>query len=158
MASEQTAEQAVRVAQAGPNQAPDAGDVDIMKDIDVSKLDWSLLDTDLWPLTGPEPKKSAAASSAEAPEATWSSSDRPNGTSAVSVSQSITPFWDTRIGADMTVARQGTEPSGARSISEAQVPVLPIAPSPYMFLLLGLVAAAALSGAAVVVNELRRAE
>lgn len=56
-----------------------------------------------------------------------------------------------------TVARQGTEASGARSISDAQVPVLPIAPSPYMFLLLGLVAAAALSGAAVVVNELRRA-
>jgi hypothetical protein len=26
----------------------------------------------------------------------------------VSVKQSITPFWDTRIGADMTVARQGT--------------------------------------------------
>ena len=32
----------------------------------------------------------------------------PNGTSAVSVKQSISPFWDTRIGADMTVARQGT--------------------------------------------------
>jgi hypothetical protein len=88
--------------------APDASDVDIMKDIDVSKLDWSLLDTDLWPLAGPEPKKSAAANSAEGPKTSWSSSDRPNGTSSVSVTQSITPFWDTRIGADMTVARQGT--------------------------------------------------
>jgi hypothetical protein len=88
--------------------APDASDADIMKDIDVSKLDWSLLNTDLWPLTGPEPKKSAAANGADAPEASWSSSHRPNGTSAVSVRQSITPFWDTRIGADMTVARQGT--------------------------------------------------
>ena len=38
----------------------------------------------------------------------WSANERPNGTSAVSVKQSITPFWDTRIGADMTVARQGT--------------------------------------------------
>lgn len=54
------------------------------------------------------------------------------------------------------LARQGTESSGARSISEAQVPVLPSAPSPYMYLLLGLVAAAALSGVAVVANELRR--
>ena len=26
----------------------------------------------------------------------------------MSVKQSLTPFWDTRIGADMTVARQGT--------------------------------------------------
>ena len=90
--------------------APDANDVDIMKDIDVSKLDWSLLNTDLWPLTGPdpEPKKSATTSSADGPKTAWSSNDRPNGTSAVSVKQSITPFWDTRIGADMTVARQGT--------------------------------------------------
>ncbi len=87
---------------------PDAGDIDIMKDIDVSKLDWSLLNTDLWPFTAPEPKESAAANSADDAKASWSSSDRPNGTSAVSVKQSITPFWDTRIGADMTVARQGT--------------------------------------------------
>ncbi len=87
---------------------PDASEIDIMKDIDVSKLDWSLLNTDLWPLTAPEPKQSAAANSADDTKASWSSSDRPNGTSAVSVKQSITPFWDTRIGADMTVARQGT--------------------------------------------------
>jgi hypothetical protein len=87
---------------------PDASEIDIMKDIDVSKLDWSLLNTDLWPLTPPEPKQSAAANSADDTKASWSSSDRPNGTSAVSVKQSITPFWDTRIGADMTVARQGT--------------------------------------------------
>ena len=38
----------------------------------------------------------------------WSANERANGTSAVSVKQSISPFWDTRIGADMTVARQGT--------------------------------------------------
>jgi hypothetical protein len=87
---------------------PDPSEIDIMKDIDVSKLDWSLLNTDLWPLTAPEPKQSAAANSADDTKASWSSSDRPNGTSAVSVKQSITPFWDTRIGADMTVARQGT--------------------------------------------------
>jgi hypothetical protein len=87
---------------------PDANDVDIMKDIDVSKLDWSLLNTDPSTLTAPEPKKSAAAKGADSPEASWSSNARPNGTSAVSVKQSITPFWDTRIGADMTVARQGT--------------------------------------------------
>jgi hypothetical protein len=88
--------------------APDVNDADIMKDIDVSKLDWSQLNTDQSTLAASEPKKSAAAKGADNPEASWSSDARPNGTSAVSVKQSITPFWDTRIGADMTVARQGT--------------------------------------------------
>ena len=88
--------------------APDANDVDIMKDIDVSKLDWSLLNVDASTLTGPAPKKSAASKGAASADASWSSNERPNGTSAVSVKQSISPFWDTRIGADMTVARQGT--------------------------------------------------
>ena len=87
--------------------APDVNDVDIMKDIDVSKLDWSLLNVDASTLTGPEPKGSGA-SKAAAGVAVWSANERANGTSAVSVKQSITPFWDTRIGADMTVARQGT--------------------------------------------------
>jgi hypothetical protein len=35
----------------------------------------------------------------------WSSNDKPNG-AAVSVKQPLSPFWDTRIGADMTVTRQ----------------------------------------------------
>ena len=35
--------------------APDAGDADTMKDIDISKLDWSELDLDTAPLTGPDP-------------------------------------------------------------------------------------------------------
>src|SRR4030095_5894582 len=34
-------------------------------------------------------------------------------TSAVSVKQSISPFWDARIGVDMTVARQGTATTSA---------------------------------------------
>ena len=45
---------------------------------------------------------------ADSMDASWSANETANGTSAVSVKQSITPFWDTRIGADMTVARQGT--------------------------------------------------
>jgi hypothetical protein len=88
--------------------APDADEVDIMKDIDVSKLDWSLLNVDASTLTGPAPKGSGASKTAAGADAAWSANERANGTSAVSVKQSITPFWDTRIGADMTVARQGT--------------------------------------------------
>jgi hypothetical protein len=87
--------------------APSVNDVDIMKDIDVSKLDWSLLNVDASTLTDAAPKRSGASKGA-ADVAAWSANERANGTSAVSVKQSISPFWDTRIGADMTVARQGT--------------------------------------------------
>ena len=88
--------------------APDVNDPDIMKDIDVSKLDWSQLDLDASPLTGVAPKARAAPKAAASADAAWSANEKRNGTSAVSVKQSLTPFWDTRIGADMTVARQGT--------------------------------------------------
>jgi hypothetical protein len=86
--------------------APD--DVDIMKDIDVSKLDWSLLNVDAYTLLETAPKAGGAQKGAASAETLWSANEQANGTSAVSVRQSITPFWDTRIGADMTVARQGT--------------------------------------------------
>ncbi|WP_236843215.1 hypothetical protein [Bradyrhizobium icense] len=87
--------------------APSVNDADIMKDIDVEKLDWSQLNVDASTLTGPAPKGSNASKGATSADASWSANERPNGTSAVSVKQSISPFWDTRIGADMTVARQG---------------------------------------------------
>jgi hypothetical protein len=88
--------------------APDVNDPDILKDIDISKLDWSQLDLDALPLGGVAPKARAAPNNKASADAAWSASEKPNGTSAVSVRQSLTPFWDTRIGADMTVARQGT--------------------------------------------------
>lgn len=88
--------------------APDADNTDIMKGIDVDKLDWSQLNADASMPATLAPKKSAAPKGAAGAEPSWSSEAKPNGTSAVSVKQSITPFWDTRIGADMTVARQGT--------------------------------------------------
>jgi hypothetical protein len=87
--------------------APDVNDVDIMKDIDVSKLDWSQLNVDASTPGGPAPKGRSAPKTAGA-DASWSSNARPNGSSAVSVKQSVSPFLDTRIGADMTVAKQGT--------------------------------------------------
>jgi hypothetical protein len=86
--------------------APNVNETDIMKDIDVSKLDWSLLNVDASTL-GDLAAKGGAAKSAASANAAWSANERGNGTSAVSVKQSISPFWDTRIGADMTVARQG---------------------------------------------------
>ena len=86
---------------------PDVNDTDILKDIDVSKLDWSQLNVDASTLTGPAPKGRAAPKGNGA-DATWSNNAKPNGAAAVSVKQSVAPFWDARVGADMTVARQRT--------------------------------------------------
>ncbi len=82
-----------------------------MTGIDVDKLDWSQLDVDASTLTsGPGAKAAGGHRSlaANANEMTWSGSGRPNGGSAVSVKQSVSPFWDARVGADMTVTREPT--------------------------------------------------
>jgi len=106
------AEDADAEAPAAEAAAPDANDADILKDIDVSKLDWSQLNVDASTLPAPAlkggPVPKGAAKAAANADASWSSSQKANGASGVSVKQSVSPFLDTRIGADMTVARQGT--------------------------------------------------
>ncbi|HEY2246544.1 MAG TPA: hypothetical protein VGH70_03785 [Bradyrhizobium sp.] len=74
-------------------------------EIDVNTLDWSQLNIDASTLTyGPKaPPRRAEADG----EMKWSSNNRANG-SAVSVKQQVAPFWDTRVGADMTVTREPT--------------------------------------------------
>ena len=86
----------------------DINSTDIMKDVDVSKLDWSQLNFDGSRLTCPAPKGRARPKATASAATKWSTNAKPNGVSDVSVKRSITPFWDTRIGADMAVARQGT--------------------------------------------------
>lgn len=86
--------------------APSVNDADIMKDIDVSKLDWSQLNFDASTLGDLTARRRGGSQGAGGAATAWSANERANGTSAVSVKQSISPFWDTRIGADMTVARQ----------------------------------------------------
>jgi len=81
---------------------------DVMSGIDVNKLDWSLLKADASPTETLKPRAGAPPRGAAGNDAAWSTDRKVNGSSAVSVKQSISPFWDTRIGADMTVARQGT--------------------------------------------------
>jgi hypothetical protein len=88
--------------------AHDVNDADVMKDIDVSKLDWSQLSADASTLDVPAPKTRPATKRATGSDTAWSTNEKPDGRSAVSVKQSLSPFLDTRIGADMTVARQGT--------------------------------------------------
>ncbi|MGY3442900.1 MULTISPECIES: hypothetical protein [unclassified Bradyrhizobium] len=98
-------------AEATPDATPpaaDANDADLLKDIDESKLDWSQLDTDSTSLPTLAPKNAARRASVTGNDPSWTTNSNANGSSAVSVKQSVSPFLDTRIGADMTVARQGT--------------------------------------------------
>jgi hypothetical protein len=87
--------------QAAP--APEKKDEDILKDVDIDKLDWSQLNVDASMLNLPSVKGRAVSKGAAGDDASWSSNAKGNGASSVSVKQSISPFWDTRIGADMTV-------------------------------------------------------
>jgi hypothetical protein len=84
------------------------GNSDGVAEIDVSTLDWSQLDVDAYTLIhGLSPKpRSAALNPGES--MSWSSNGKPSGASAVSVKQSVSSFWDTRVGADMTVAHEPT--------------------------------------------------
>ena len=49
----------------------------------------------------------------------WSSQDKSNGAAALSVRQSMIPFWDTRVGADLTVARQ--QPASAAEALQQKI-------------------------------------
>jgi hypothetical protein len=88
--------------------APDAGDAD-NKDADIKnlELDWSLLNVDASTLTTkPAPKARPAPRADAGTDLSWSSKDKANGASAVSVKQPVSPFLDARVGADMTVVNQ----------------------------------------------------
>ena len=88
--------------------AQTANDEDVLKDIDVSKLDWSQLNVDASTL-GDRPAAKARSSAASTNGGmSWSNRNETNGSSAVSVKQSVTPYWDARVGADMTVTREPT--------------------------------------------------
>jgi hypothetical protein len=89
-------------AAAEPAAAPDANDADV-KDLE---LDWSQLNVDASTLTNAPASKARSPQAAAGGEMSWSSKDNPNGSAAVSVKQPLSPFWDARVGADMTVTRQ----------------------------------------------------
>jgi hypothetical protein len=93
--------------------APEADDTDISG----LELDWSQLNVDASTLTtGPTSK--ARSPQAAGSEMSWSSKDTPNGSAAVSVKQPLSPLWDTRIGADMTVAREPATLTESQMLAE----------------------------------------
>jgi hypothetical protein len=101
------AEEAADDAAADKPAAADANDPD-MKDVDVSKLDWGQLAADASAVADAKAKAAAPKKAADGSDMKWSSQNQTNGSSAVSVKQSVSTYWDARVGADMTVARQPT--------------------------------------------------
>jgi hypothetical protein len=92
-----------RHSAANSAHAPDANGADA-GDLE---LDWSQLNVDASTLTD-KPAKPLARKVGAGSDAAWSSSSKPNGAAAVTVKQAVSPFWDTRVGADMTVVREPT--------------------------------------------------
>jgi hypothetical protein len=109
--SDETAAEATPAA-----DSADAG----MKDADISglELDWSQLNVDASTLTWAPASKARSPKTIANGDASWSSKDKANGATAVSVKQPLSPFWDTRIGADMTVTRQPAALTGSELLSE----------------------------------------
>jgi hypothetical protein len=88
-------------------EAPDVNDSDVLKGIDVDKLDWSQLAIDAGTLNDMiAAKKRAQAAARDGMD--WSTNANANGSSGVKVKQSVSSFWDTRVGADMTVTKEPT--------------------------------------------------
>jgi hypothetical protein len=70
------------------------------------ELDWTLLNVDASTLMSLSSKARLPAKTVSNNEIIWSSQDRANGSTGVTVKQPISSFWDARAGADMTVTRQ----------------------------------------------------
>jgi len=77
--------EATEAAEEEPTPARDSNDIDVMKDIDIDKLDWSQLNVDASTLIMPAAKGPAAPKATPNGDAAWSSNAKPNGSSAVSV-------------------------------------------------------------------------
>ncbi len=94
--------------------AADANDADI-RDLE---LDWSQLNVDASTLTTGPASKARSPQAGPGSDMSWSSKDKPNGAAALSVKQPLSLFWDARVGADMTVARQPATVTTSEQLSE----------------------------------------
>lgn len=79
---------------------------------DTPEPDWSLLNTDNSPTAKASLREKRSSLIVGSPSSSWTNNES-NGASALSVKQSVTPFWDTRVGADINVARQNAPRSAA---------------------------------------------
>jgi hypothetical protein len=99
-------------AEAAPAQTIDLSN----PDIDWSQLDPASAATDNAKAPADPKARRALGDSAAS---SWSAQDKSNGAAALSVRQSMIPFWDTRVGADLTVARQ--QPASAAEALQQKI-------------------------------------
>jgi hypothetical protein len=82
-------------------------------DIKDLELDWSQLNVDASTLSSGPASKATRSVARPDTEMSWSSRDKPNGSSDVSVKQPLSAILDARVGADMTVVNQPQTLTGA---------------------------------------------
>lgn len=91
-------------ADEAPTETADTAPQDFVEPADI---DWSILNTDpTSPYEAPSAIGRKAAGAQSGDPWSWSRADKPDGSSAVAIKQPITPFWDTRVGADLNVTTQ----------------------------------------------------
>lgn len=83
--------------------APESGDALVP---DPATVDWSALNSEAAELQGTPGRPAPGDGVRNADASAWSRNTRPEGFSSVTVKQAVTPFWDTRVGADLNVAGQ----------------------------------------------------
>src|SRR3954451_17867264 len=74
-------------------EAPDVNDPDVLRGVDVNKLDWGQLAIDAGTLNDIIAAKKRAQAAAK-DGLNWATNANANGTSAVTVKQSVSSFWD----------------------------------------------------------------
>ncbi len=74
--------------------------------IEPADIDWSILNTDPTSVYAQPSKIDRKTAAALGDPWSWSRNDKEDGSSAVTIKQPITPFWDTRVGADLNVTTQ----------------------------------------------------
>jgi hypothetical protein len=106
------------LAEENPDAAAETAAAPDANDVDIKELDWSRLNVDASTLTTSPASKARSPQGGAGAGMSWASKDTPNGAAAVSVNQPLSPFWDARIGADMTVAREPTAPTTSQLLAE----------------------------------------
>lgn len=99
-----------------PTQTEDEAAADVPEP---TAFEWSLLDPSI-PVTTDKTYKYRAPATLSGPSANWDRTEKNDGGSAVTVKQSVLPFWDTKVGADMNVAPDGPVTSGELIARQAQ--------------------------------------
>lgn len=108
------------VAPAGENPGDEAEGAPAQTvDLNNPEIDWSQLDTSAAGSAKAPSDPKARRAAQDGAASSWSAQDKSNGAAALSVKQSMIPFWDTRVGADLTVARQ--QPSSAAEALQQRI-------------------------------------